>query len=60
MSQNTHIDWLTSLGLYETRYIIYDTVCPELFDELGGLFKLMNEDVRNEYRCYRWSFKDFA
>lgn len=52
MLQNDHIDWLTLLGLYETRYIIYGGMyTPEGIDEIQeAIQRISNTKVRRYIR----------
>ena len=35
-------DWLVKMGLYETRYIIYDVTPPELYEALECMFEVLS------------------
>lgn len=41
-------DWLVKMGLYETRYIIYDVTPPELFEELEHMFKVLSHPYKEK------------
>ena len=44
-----HCHWLYKMGLYETRFIIYNMSSPELWDEIAefniGLSELWDNEI---------------